>query len=385
MPPEVKIDLHPVNLIIISGILQSMILSGILIFSRKGKRSANVIGGLFVLICSLHFSWSLMIDTNVPDIFRQIFWFPYSYLLAIGPLLFFYTKSLTTPHYRINIKETVHFLPVAAEVLIQLIFIVESIRNNIVHYDVHGFLWFRVLEFTGTAASILMYGRKSLELIRIHESSIAQNFSNQKNITLIWLFTLIKFLRVLWMFWLTFELSFILFLQFQMHFIPVYLVLYILLGGVTYSTYWIGIQALGKSEMLIEKIPVTVPAGNTSVYSRLSESEFGGYVESISQLMRQEKLYLHESLSLRMLANRLQMDPNLVSYVLNTILHKSFHDYVNELRIEEVKSKIESPAYSHFKIVEIAYECGFNSKATFNRVFKKLTGISPSEYKKPVA
>ena len=98
--------------------------------------------------------------------------------------------------------------------------------------------------------------------------------------------------------------------------------------------------------------------------------------------MQKEKLYLHETLSLRTLANRLQLDPNLVSYVLNNIFHKSFYDYVNEFRIEEVKRKIDDPAYSHFKIVEIAYECGFNSKATFNRVFKKLTGKSPSEYKK---
>jgi putative ABC transport system permease protein len=57
-------------------------------------------------------------------------------------------------------------------------------------------------------------------------------------------------------------------------------------------------------------------------------------------------------------------------------------DYVNELRIEEVKRKMDDPACSHIKIIEIAYECGFNSKATFNRVFKKLTGKPPTEYKK---
>jgi AraC-like DNA-binding protein len=379
---EIKINLHPVNLVIISGVLQSIILAGVLIFHRKGNRSANRLIGLFVLICSLHFSWPLLIDTNLADILNQVFWFPYSYLLAIGPLLFFYTKSLTESNFRIGIKESVHFLPVVMEVLIQAFFIKESMQNNVLDYDVKGFLWFRIVEFIGTATSILIYGKQSLALIRTHEARMAENFSNQRDVTLLWLFKLIKYLRVLWIFWLVFELSFILFWQFQMDLIAVYLLLYTLMGVITYSNYWIGIQALTKSEVLIEKKTVSIPVENANVYSRLNEVEIKSYVEAINQLMQKEKLYLHETLSLRTLGNRLQIDPNLVSYVLNNILDKSFYDYVNEFRIEEVKRKIDDPAYSHLKMVEIGYECGFNSKATFNRVFKKTMGKSPSEYKK---
>lgn len=382
MPPEIKINLHPVNLIIISGILQSVILAGILVFYRKGNRTANRLLALFIFVCSLHFSWGLVIDTNLGDIFKPVLWFPYSYLLAIGPLLFFHTRALTASNFRIGLNELMHFLPVVAEVLIQFFFIRKSIQNNVVHYAVPGFLWFRIIELFGTAASILFYGKQSLALIRIHEARMLENFSNQKDITLSWLFKLIKYVRVLWIFWLAFELSFNLFLQFQMHFIPVYLLLYILLGIVTYSNYWIGIQALNKSEVLMEKGLMSLPAENPNVYSRLSKAETNGYADALKQLMQKEKLYLHETLSLRTLAHRLQLDPNLVSYLLNTILQRSFYDYVNEYRIEEVKRKMEDPAYAHLKIVEIAYECGFNSKATFNRVFKKLTGKSPSEYKK---
>lgn len=382
MPLEIKINLHPLNFIIISGVLQGIILAGVLIFYGKGNRKANRLIGLFVLICALHFSWSLVIDTNLDYIFNQVFWLPYSYLLAIGPLLFFYTKSLTESNFQTSNKAFIHFLPVTVEALMQAFFICESIRNNIQPYEVQGFLWFRVVEFVGTGVSILIYGKQCLSLIRIHEARLVENFSNQKDITLSWLFKLIKYLRVLWIFWLVFELSFILFWQFQMHLIPVYLLLYILLGVITYSNYWIGIQALIKSEALIEKKPISLPAENANVYTRLNEADIKGYVEALNQLMQKEKLYLHETLSLRTLASRLQLDPNLVSYVLNNIFHKSFYDYVNEFRIEDVKSKIDDPAYTHFKIVEIAYECGFNSKATFNRVFKKLTGRSPSEYKK---
>jgi AraC-like DNA-binding protein len=379
---EVKTNIHPVNFIIISGILQSVILAGVLLFSRKGNRGANSLIGLFVLICSLHFSWSLIIDLNLPDIFKQIFWFPYSYLLAIGPLLFFYTKSLTESHFQISAKESIHFMPVVAETLMHLYFIKEGIQSSTVHYAVDGFVWFRIVELLGTATSILVYGKQSLTIIRAHEARMVQSFSNEKNITLRWLYKLIRYLRVLWIFWLMFELSFTLFLELQIHLIPVYLLLYVLLGAITYSTYWIAIQAFNKSETLIKMGAIALPVENANVYSKLNEAELNAYVESINQLMNKEKLFLHETLSLRTLSTRLQLDPNLVSFVLNNVLHKSFSDYVNELRIEEMKRKMEDPAYSHFKIIEIAYECGFNSKATFNRVFKKVTGQSPSTYKK---
>ena len=381
MLSEVKVNLHPLNFLIISGILQSIILACILLFYRNGNKRANRLIGIFVLICGLHFSWSLIIDTNLADIFKPLFWVPYSYLLAIGPLLFFYTKALTTIGFKIETKASFHLLPVLIEVLIQTVFISSSIRSNILVYDIPGFLLFRIVEFAGTAISILVYGKRCLSLIKGHQAWALANFSNQKDITLTWLSNLIKYLLVMWIFWLAFELSFILFLQFQLHLVPVYLLLYIFLGVITYSNCWIAIQALIKSEVLTEKKSIILPSDNTNVYSRLTEAEIKRNADALSDLMQQEKLFLHETLSLRTLASKLQKDPNLVSYILNNFFQKSFYDYVNDFRIEEVKNKIDDPAYSHLKIVEIAYECGFNSKATFNRVFKKSTGKSPSEYK----
>jgi YesN/AraC family two-component response regulator len=158
--------------------------------------------------------------------------------------------------------------------------------------------------------------------------------------------------------------------------------LYTLLGVATYSTYWIGVQAFAKAGVLMEMVPAQVPPEKSSVYSRLGEADLKNYAEGLNTLMQKEKLYLHETLSLRILAQRLNIEPNLVSHVLNSELRKSFYDYVNEFRIEEVKRKIDDPAYQHLKIVEVAYECGFNSKATFNRVFKKFTGKSPSDFRK---
>lgn len=385
MPDDIKINLHPVNFIILSGLLQCFILGIILLFYKKGKHTSNCLIGLFILLCVLHFLWILVIDTNVGDIFRQFFWFPYSYLLALGPLMYLYTKSLTQHDFKVGSGALRHFVPVVVEFLAQLYFIREGIESNRVHYDITGFIAFRIVQLAAAAISIVLYGKNSLELIRRHEAAMVENFSNQRDVTLSWLYRLVKYLRLLWIFWLVFEVLFILFLQFQMHFLPVYLALYTLLGVTTYCTYWIGVQALAKAGVHIEMVPAQVPPEKSGVYSRLDESDLNNYAEALNTLMQKEKLYLHETLSLRMLAQRLNIEPNLVSHVLNSVLRKSFYDYVNEFRIEEVKRKIDDPAYRHLKIVEVAYECGFNSKATFNRVFKKVTGRPPSDFRKDLS
>lgn len=374
------INLHPVNFIIISGIIQTIVVAAILI-CRSGNRVANISIGAIVLICSLHFSWPMVIDTNMADIFRWSFWFPYSFLLAIGPLLLIYTKSLSGARFTIRSKDWLHFFPVIVEAGAQLIFIAQSVRTGELFYDVPGFLFFRIIEFSAATGSILLYGKQSLVIIGKHESWVIENYSNKKDVTLYWLYRLIKYFRVLLVSWLVFELSFLIFQQFQLHFIPVYLLLYVLLLIMSYSCYWIAIQALIKSEVLAEKRPDDFSSEHTNSYAKLSSAVLTEYATSIGQLMQQEKLFLEETLNLRTLAARVKLDPNLVSYVLNTVMSKSFYDYVNEFRVDEVKRKIEDPAYSHIKIVEIAFEAGFNSKATFNRVFKKLTGKSPTEYK----
>jgi len=167
-----------------------------------------------------------------------------------------------------------------------------------------------------------------------------------------------------------------------LHSIPVYILLYTLLIIATYSTYWIGIEGLKKTESLPENEDFKsgdVVAPNS--YSNLDSQDISSIAERIQHLMTEEKMFLHETLSLKTLSNRINIEPNLVSYVLNNKLNRSFYDFVNEYRIEEVKKKLKDPKYAHYKLVELAYESGFNSKATFNRVFKKLEGITPTVYR----
>jgi AraC-like DNA-binding protein len=98
--------------------------------------------------------------------------------------------------------------------------------------------------------------------------------------------------------------------------------------------------------------------------------------------MEQEKLYQQEALSIKDLADHLGQPPYLVSQAINAALGKTFFDLVNEYRVQEVIRLLGEPSYEQYTLLAIAYEAGFNSKTTFNTVFKKATGLTPSQYKK---
>ena len=103
--------------------------------------------------------------------------------------------------------------------------------------------------------------------------------------------------------------------------------------------------------------------------------------QELEKLILQEKWYLIPELSLKSLSEELNISDKKLSYLLNQYMNVSFYDYINSLRVEEVKQKILDPSYAQYTLLAIALECGFNSKTSFNRTFQRSEGITPSKYK----
>ena len=124
-----------------------------------------------------------------------------------------------------------------------------------------------------------------------------------------------------------------------------------------------------------EKIDVFfVPSFKEGIY--LSE-ELKSKIENV---MVREKLYLEPELSLSDLAQKLKTNTSVLSAAINSNFGKNFNDFVNEYRVEEFKKQIKLSQNQNYTLLAIAFDCGFNSKATFNRAFKKFTGQSPSRF-----
>lgn len=112
-----------------------------------------------------------------------------------------------------------------------------------------------------------------------------------------------------------------------------------------------------------------------------STERVSSHVE-LYEFMTTEKYFLNPDLKLHDLARHLEIPPHTLSEKINQELHMNFYDFVNHFRIQEFKHRAASPENSHLTLLGLAYDVGFNSKASFNRIFKKNTGLTPSQYLK---
>ena len=122
--------------------------------------------------------------------------------------------------------------------------------------------------------------------------------------------------------------------------------------------------------------PVAIPAA-------VLAPELHPWREKLLALMVDEQPWLEPELTLAELAHRLRTNTSLLSHVINTGCGQNFNDFVNRYRVAEAERKLQNPRLAHYSLVGIALESGFNSKSTFNRVFKKLTGRTPGEVSRP--
>mgnify|MGYP006290688327 CR=1 FL=1 len=116
--------------------------------------------------------------------------------------------------------------------------------------------------------------------------------------------------------------------------------------------------------------------------SLFSKIEAEGLKQKLLEIMEIEKPHLNEGLTLGELAKRISLTEKRLSDLLNRHLDTTFYDFVNDYRLETFKEKLTDPSFSNFTLLALAFESGFKSKTSFNRVFKQKTGMSPSEYRK---
>lgn len=115
--------------------------------------------------------------------------------------------------------------------------------------------------------------------------------------------------------------------------------------------------------------------------SILNESLISEYTSALIAAMEDDKMYTDPKLTIHKVSEELNIPRQYISEVLNLHLNKSFLDFVNEYRVNAFVEKVQNVQYAHFTLLGIANEVGFNSKSTFNATFKKIKGLTPSEFK----
>ncbi|MDC7126988.1 MAG: helix-turn-helix domain-containing protein, partial [Spirochaetales bacterium] len=139
---------------------------------------------------------------------------------------------------------------------------------------------------------------------------------------------------------------------------------------------------------LEENIPPSIKndkEGQSYSRSGLSEKRIKEIGDKIEESVNIRKIFINPELTISMIAKDIDEKPHHISQIFNQYYNTSFYDYINSSRIEEIKHKIEEGEATEKTLLALAMESGFNSKATFNRYFKKCTGKTPSEYQKMVS
>jgi YesN/AraC family two-component response regulator len=144
-------------------------------------------------------------------------------------------------------------------------------------------------------------------------------------------------------------------------------------------------KVLLPSFLLDNEIEPEINKEKDKTLSSEKKEEFENLKNKLEHIIKIKQPYLDEDLTLGKLAEQLSTTDKKLSTMLNQYLNTTFYDLINKYRVEAVKEKINLVSYINYNLFGIACECGFKSRTSFNRIFKKETGLSPSDYKKSIS
>lgn len=375
------------NIVLIVAASQSFLLA-VLIFQKHRALFANRFLAA-LLFCFTVISIHLLIqDAGVYQIIPFVFVIV-GIPLTASPLQFLYTKYLLRRQTHIAPGDWIHFalfLLFESALLIAFVFgFVDFSEATAATPDTAPF-FLRLFNWLLIAQG-LFYVAAGLRLIIRFNKQLKEVLSSIEQLQMNWLRNTTLAMLSAWILFLVEDTLMTQGINLSNYvFVSVVFAIYV---------YAMGFFGLMKSEIfsdpsvekvmhVVEEIEITQDENNGAKYQRsgLSDETAGQYLQSLLRLMEEKKIYRNSSLTLTELSEELSVSPHNLSEVINTKLRKNFYDFVNGYRLEEAKKDLADRSKQHLKILSIAFDAGFNSKATFNTLFKEQTGVTPSEYRK---
>jgi putative ABC transport system permease protein len=339
-------------------------------FTKKTNQVANRFAGLALAVVVLWIARVLGIDIGLTRYLPHWSWLPMQFSLALGPFILLYVLKIINPEYKFSLKTLLHFCPLLLEIGAQVPEIIESIRTGVPVYETPAFglfnPFFRLLAFI----SVGLYLYKSFRMIEWFYRGIKFTGVDRPRYELRWLHSLLKVFYLLWLLWLSVSVA-----DYLHHLggqgVYVYYPLYLLLAGI----------AIYMAALIFSRPEVNLRLETTPLKPFITAHmrQKGVWLK---EMVKTKRYYQDPELNLSTLAENLGLHTHDLSRIINTALKKSFNDFINEYRVAEVIHKMHETANDHITLLGIAYESGFNSKSTFNRIFKQMTGKSPIVYKK---
>jgi len=342
-----------------------------LLISKKNKSTSDLILTLWMFLILVHLFFFYLRLTEDLYSFPFLLGTEHPLPLLHGVFLYFYVGTLTKQLPENRKVLILHFIPVTLMYLYLVTFFVLPADQKIQVYRNHGvgYELFTTIKWYAIAFSGIFYVIWSAVLLRKHKSNIRDQFSDLEKVNLLWLQILTFGMGAIWFLVIFFGNEPMIF------------------AGVVVFVFLIGFFGVRQAD-IFTRAP-SVPDGDEQKKkypkSGLTEEASGELHRALIHLMTEDALYKESDLSINDLSTKLGVHPNYLSQVINQKEKKNFYDFVNTYRIEEFKRLIAMQKNQQFTLLSLAYDCGFSSKSSFNRCFKKATGQTPSEYSTTLA
>ncbi|GEM_PF-1531305 len=340
-----------------AGIVQTLILGAVIVKKRKlGKAPDRILLGLLLTILLVLVQYTLILTGNwranrLMGELGTASWF------ALGPLFYLYTLS-RKPGFALH---TWHLL----------LFLIPL--YNLLQYTVSLFypgLGFFLLFNNAVVYSyawLMAYMAHTLLFVLFSVISIRKSTTNDHK-------SLLRFLQL----WLA---------------VLILLSIYLLLKANSLTYFYqlerylviifnIFVHILTFRSLLASRAFDTEKTEPKYSNSGLSREELARLYEKLESTMKQEKPYMDRKLNLTGLARVSEIRENQLSQVFSQYLNSSFYDFVSQYRLREVEERLKDPKYAHLKIISLAEDCGFNSKAAFYKTFREKHAQTPTQYLK---
>jgi len=360
----------------------------LLFFSKRNNSLANKMLALLILLPAFPMVSNYIFYTEDISHFPPSLFLTQAILSFFGPIYFFYCKEMMGISFKRNRKNLLHLLPCIFVILLWINYAISSEIDQ--QKFMASFLsgdettLVMVIASAGPTIIVLIYILVAAQWVYKRIKVSKDVFTNLETLKINYIREFI-WVMLIELIMLTTAYTFTPVFYVDLVWVPV-------LGNlmyfyIIYKSYNYGMLFSEKDykeyKDLYAPLNLYIEETESKKYlkSPLSSAQIDEYAELLTMGFENQDWHLDPELNLNTLSVNSDIPTHYISQIINQKFEKNFFDYVNYYRVEAFKTKLNDPSVEHIKFEELAYMCGFNSKATFQRAFKKHTGMTPSEYR----
>ncbi len=367
-----------VDFLLISGFIFSLIVIFLTKKSSQKKVTKNILISIYVLAIIYIVAFYIELHAKDTILFEVVGLLTSGIILLMGPLLLFYIESIFTTKNKLTRKNYYHFLAYPS-------YWVLIIGTTLTYYLIYGetdtwedfidktflFYWVETLIFVG-------YIVFSINRFYDFKKILINNFSSIDEKRLSWTrCLLLGMLIVMSIDILTTIIEMLVVIEWETGYLTIISYIFLLIYLAYYGTY--KSYTLISEQLLNPEKEIVIKKENI-VKDDLPNDEFIQIEQKFNEVIIKNTPFLNPELNLNILAEQVGITNKKLSSFLNQHLNTTFYDFINSKRIDAVKEKLLTEDLQQYSIMGIAFDCGFKSKSSFNRIFKKETGVSPTQY-----